>query len=498
MRAAIMLYYLSDVSHSEPALYRAGVCSEDRKMPEEPEGGRKDPSGKFITERIVGRRGRGRRILIFLLKSLAAGVLFSLAAIGTLIAARPLCEKYLKPPEKSSEIRLGREESGESGSSAEYWDSAEPGSGTESENGPEGGSAAAEPENGTEARESGDQAEESSVSPDEQVQAAMETYPYTIRDVTRLSDSVRSLASQIEGAVAEVTHVRDQEDWFENPLQTSGIYSGVAVARTDSELLVLTTESAAEDADRITVSFGSGPSLEASVKRIDSPSGLAVLTIPITDENRQEAEKTDPVSIGSSYRIAKGSLILALGAPCGRVYTEDYGIAAGKRDVSVTDGEAEVLTITSHSSTEAGTWFFDLGGNLIGFAADLPDEDGADDIAQAMGISEFKSLLERMINGQASPYLGIHGTAVVPEVRDQGIPSGIYVTGVDRGSPAYEAGIQPGDIISRVGRKTVGTMKDYTAALGELHAEDEAVVTAMRNVRDEYAPMEFTVRVGAR
>ena len=63
---------------------------------------------------------------------------------------------------------------------------------------------------------------------------------------------------------------------------------------------------------------------------------------------------------------------------------------------------------------------------------------------------------------------GISGhprTGCEPCDEGSGIPAGVYVTEAVSGSPAYDAGIQPGDIIVKFLIKEIGSFKDLQAQI---------------------------------
>ena len=81
---------------------------------------------------------------------------------------------------------------------------------------------------------------------------------------------------------------------------------------------------------------------------------------------------------------------------------------------------------------------------------------------------------------------------------DSGMPSGIYVIAAVTDGPAYNAGIQPGDIITWMNGEKVGSLKDFQNQVESLHAGDKIKVAVLRNGKDEYTEIEFSVTVGAR
>ena len=115
-----------------------------------------------------------------------------------------------------------------------------------------------------------------------------------------------------------------------------------------------------------------------------------------------------------------------------------------------------------------------------------------------VAISDYKGILEMMSNGIPAPYFGIKGQEVSQAMADSGMPSGIYVISAVADGPAYNAGIQPGDIITWMNGEKVGSLKDFQNQVESLHAGDKIKVAVLRNGKDEYTEIEFSVTVGAR
>jgi serine protease Do len=57
---------------------------------------------------------------------------------------------------------------------------------------------------------------------------------------------------------------------------------------------------------------------------------------------------------------------------------------------------------------------------------------------------------------------------------------GVVVTAVEPGSPAATAGIQPGDLIEEVDRKTVASVDEFSTAIADLQDKDTLLVLARR------------------
>lgn len=466
--------------------------SEERNQKQKTENTEKPK--EFITQRITGRKDRGQKLVKLFLKTAFVAVVFTAAVMLTAgflmtrlhwkipAVQNPTAETvHIERDEAAAETSLSAEESYAAQTSGE------PVGETRSP-------AATQPP--VSRNESG---KTSGTGKLEAGASEMEHHaPLGMEDLLELTGSLQEAVNVADRSVASVTHLKEGKDWFDNALKTEGVYSGVVVAKTDLELLLLTTTEAVNGADALTVRFQRGDEMNAVIKRQDIPTGLAVLSLPITDENRELLGTIEALPLGNSYRLRRGDLVMAVGAPLGIVHSSDYGIVSDiSNGVNVTDGLASLIYVDCAGSASSGTWILNSEGELIGWATDALADDRIPHTA-LLGISDFKDVLERMINGQASPYLGIKGTAVRSEQEAQGIPAGIYIMEEKRNSPAYEAGIQPGDIISEIGRQKITSMREYTAALEKTGAEDIVTIKVMRNGRDSYMPISFQVKVGAR
>ena len=70
------------------------------------------------------------------------------------------------------------------------------------------------------------------------------------------------------------------------------------------------------------------------------------------------------------------------------------------------------------------------------------------------------------------------------------------MSAVEVGSPAYSAGIQTGDIITRIDAKTIENMSDFMDKLNAADSGDIMTVTVKRKSRDSYKEIVFRVTLG--
>lgn len=335
---------------------------------------------------------------------------------------------------------------------------------------------------------------------EEKVRSELEKYPYSLEDLNKMYGNLRTLVSEADSSIAAIHSIQHEKDWFDNPIETTGQFSGVVIDARKEEVLILAPTEAIETADSLEVAFSDSAVLPGAVKQTDSRMGLTMIRVDATSLDDAQFEKIKPVKLGNSYGVRQGDLVISMGSSAGMVHSSSYGfISYIAKNVQMTDGNARVLYADIKSKADAGTFLFNTEGELVGWATDRYEQDVDTGMKTFMSISDYKGALELLSNGIQVPYLGIEGQEVTSEMEKNGMPSGIYMIAAAAESPAYNAGLQPGDILSGINDIKIEGMKNFQAQVEKLHVGDRITVTVQRNNgKDEYKEIEFEVTVGAR
>ena len=335
---------------------------------------------------------------------------------------------------------------------------------------------------------------------EEKVRSELEKYPYSLEDLNKMYGNLRTLASEADKSIAAIHSIQREKDWFDNPIETTGQFSGVVIDARREEVLVLAPSKAVETADSLEVVFSDSEVVPGTVKQTDSQMGLTVICADVSSLEDVQYEKIKPVKLGNSYSSRQGDLVFTVGSPAGMVHSSSYGfISYIAKNVQMTDGNARVLYADVKSRADAGTFLFNTDGELIGWGTDRYDQDVETGMKTFMSISDYKGILELLSNGIPVPYLGIEGQEVTTEMEKNGMPAGIYITAAAPESPAYNAGLQSGDILDEINDVKIEGMKNFQAQVERLHVSDHITVTVQRNNgKDEYKEIEFAVTMGAR
>ena len=207
----------------------------------------------------------------------------------------------------------------------------------------------------------------------------------------------------------------------------------MVVQMTDTEISLLTDASMLEDADSLTAKIG-GKEYPAYVRKQDSLTGITLVGVPV-EEKESYPTSVQVVELGNSYSIQLGDMVIAAGSPMGFPNSVNYGyISYINKNVEVIDG-SETICYTDMSAVEnGGGVLLNMQGQIIGWITDENKSSTLTDYTAAIGISDLKYIIEDLLAGRSTAYLGVKGLEVdYTEAKERGVTTGFYVSEVVRG-----------------------------------------------------------------
>jgi serine protease Do len=270
-----------------------------------------------------------------------------------------------------------------------------------------------------------------------------------------------------------------------------GLGSGV-VYRPD---IVVTNQHVVGNAHAVQLHFADGTTADGEVLAADAVTDLAVI--------RSARGNLPPLALRTDLP-RPGETALALGSPLGLENTVTAGIvsAVGRELPGRAAGAPAGLIQTDApiSPGNSGGALVDAAGNLIGInEIYISPEAGAVALGFAIPSATVANVAEQLLaRGEVvHPYLGISVTELTPQIRQRlgvAIPAGVVVVGVEAASPAAQAGLQPGDVITAIADQPVANEHDLLSRLSQTQPGQTLSLTVVR----EGAPQNITVRVGER
>jgi S1-C subfamily serine protease len=281
----------------------------------------------------------------------------------------------------------------------------------------------------------------------------------------------------------------------ETPLGTQrgeGLGSGV-IYRSDG--YIVTNNHVIEGATGVNVAFADGTIEDASIVGTDPNTEIAVIKVSRNGLPAATFEDGDAPVVGQ--------LAVAIGSPSGFESTVTSGVVSGVgREFPpelTLGGTAARSALTDLIQTDAaispgnsGGALADRDGEIIGInVAYLPPaETGAVNLGFAVPSDTAVSVADQLIEkGKVTtPYLGVLTTDLSPEDAgrfDLPVGSGALVEQVVRGTPAREAGVRKGDIITALGDARIASYGDLLGALRDHEPGDRVTLTIFRNGEDK-------------
>lgn len=320
---------------------------------------------------------------------------------------------------------------------------------------------------------------------EEQLEEILSQVKFGLDEYQSLYDEMRVLTQDAGRAIVTVAGVTSDVDWFNNIYENVASSSGVIVANNDRAMLILVSAGNLNGADSIEVTFCNQTQVQAELVQKDENTGLAILSVPLSSIGEDTMDAIDVAKLGSSNGPnLLGTPVIALGSPLGTGGSISYGMVTSTgTTIDLPDAAYKRITTDIYGSRNATGVLINLKGMVIGIIDNVNTGNDMSNLLTAYGITELKSTIEQMSNDKERAYLGVHGADVPKEaIEDTQIntPAGTYIREIEIDSPAMAAGIQSGDVVTRVGNMEITTYNELLAILQSSKPEDVLTVSLMR------------------
>jgi len=334
--------------------------------------------------------------------------------------------------------------------------------------------------------------------------------------------NVADVAEDVMPSIVSITNksVQEVQDWFSRQtyqMESESAGSGIIIGENDTELLICTNNHVVEDSDTLTVTFIDDESYEAQVKGTDKENDLAVVAVKLDDISDDTRSKIKIAKYGDSDSLRVGEQVVAIGNALGYGQSVTTGIVSAlNRDITASEDGSEdsattyqdlIQTDAAINPGNSGGALLNMNGEVIGINSAKASESGVEGMGYAIPISKAMPILENLMSKQTRSkvdedkigYLGINGQGVSDQaVQLYNVPAGVYVTKVQSGSPADEAGLREGDIITKFDGTEVSDMSDLQERLQYYSAGETVELTIQTNKDGAYAEKTLEITLGSR
>ncbi|OAB59040.1 serine protease [Phormidium willei BDU 130791] len=268
------------------------------------------------------------------------------------------------------------------------------------------------------------------------------------------------------------------DDFFPTPAPREQLQRGQGSGFiVDATGTILTNAHVVNRADRVTVRLKDGRNLEGRVAGVDSVTDLAVIKVNTNGRDLPVAP------LGDSDAVQVGDWAIAVGNPLGLDNTVTLGIVStlnrSSAQVGIPDKRLDFIqTDAAINPGNSGGPLLNARGDVIGVNTAIRAD--ANGIGFAIPINTVKAVSDRLARGEsiAHPFIGIQMISLTPDLarennRDPNagftIPeeNGVLVMRVLAASPAEEAGLRRGDVITQIDRQPISSAEDLQRQVEE-------------------------------
>jgi serine protease Do len=292
--------------------------------------------------------------------------------------------------------------------------------------------------------------------------------------------STQQLVAQVAPAVVSIVTESVSYNWFWQAVPQTGAGSGIIIS---PDGYIVTNNHVVEGAQKVTVTLSDGNALAATIVGTDAQTDLAVLKISANNlsylhflnNSLEQLSVLDPVvAVGNALALPGGpTWTSGVVSNLGRSIEEDTGVVLN--DIIQTDAAI--------NAGNSGGPLLDMAGQVVGINVAIASN--AENIGFAISTDTAIPVVQSLIaEGKVvRPWLGVQVTTVTSTIRQYynlSVSAGALVTSVTSGSPASEAGLRAGDVITKLDNEDISTAAKLISAIRSHPVGDQIEVAYYR------------------
>ena len=258
---------------------------------------------------------------------------------------------------------------------------------------------------------------------------------------------------------------------------------------------VVTNHHVVSNASSIKVTLYNGETYDATLIGSDSDYDVAVLKI--------NAEDLQPVTLGNSADVNVGDSVLAIGNPLGELtFSMSQGIVSCcDRAINVDGTPFNMIQVdASINPGNSGGPLMNLYGEVVGIVSakySSYSDTTVEGIGFAIPISDVQTIItDIMENGQVTDkaYMAIKAGSMTEQMAAQyniNVTQGVFVYAVEKGGAGEKAGLQLGDVITKLNDTEITSMSDLSMAKKGFKAGDTVTLTVWRGGQEITLSLTF-------
>ena len=305
-------------------------------------------------------------------------------------------------------------------------------------------------------------------------------------NTTQIDTTITQAVQKVGPSVVTVVGTVPGQMTFRG-MTNNGTVSGSGVFISNQGYILTNNHVISDTQGDLTIVLSDGTQETAKIVGADQYSDIAVL--------KTTGKVPAVATLGNSDVLNPGETVIAIGSPLGDFKnTVTVGVvSATGRSIDSGNGysiDNLIQTDAAINQGNSGGPLVNLAGEVIAINTLIVRNSGAGTVAEGLGfaipINTASTVAQQLIqNGSiAHPYLGVSFQAVSPDIANAyNLPAqyGAYVTDIAANSPASQAGLQQGDIITSLGGVALDATHDYINVLYNFKPGDQVALVYNRN-----------------
>jgi 2-alkenal reductase len=305
-------------------------------------------------------------------------------------------------------------------------------------------------------------------------------------NTTQIDTTITQAVQKVGPSVVTVVGTLPGQMTFRG-MSPSGTVSGSGVFISSQGYILTNNHVIAGTQGDLTIVLADGSQETAKIVGADQYSDIAVL--------KTTGKVPAVATLGNSDVLNPGETVIAIGSPLGDFKnTVTVGVvSATGRSIDSGNGysiDNLIQTDAAINQGNSGGPLVNLAGQVIAINTLIVRSSGSGTVAEGLGfaipINTASTVAQQLIqNGSIThPYLGVSFQAVSPDIANAynlPVQYGAYITDVAANSPASQAGLQQGDIITSLGGIALDGTHDYINVLYNFKPGDQVALVYNRN-----------------
>jgi serine protease Do len=307
-----------------------------------------------------------------------------------------------------------------------------------------------------------------------------------IVNTTQIDTTITQAVQKVGPSVVTVTGTIPGQMTFSG-MSSSSTVSGSGVFISSQGYILTNNHVIAGTQGNLTIVLSDGTQETAKIVGADQYSDIAVL--------KTTGKVPAVATLGNSDVLNPGETVIAIGSPLGDFKnTVTVGVvSATGRSIDTGNGysiDNLIQTDAAINQGNSGGPLVNLAGDVIAINTLIVRNSGTGTVAEGLGfaipINTASTVAQQLIQygSITHPYLGVSFQSVSPDIANAynlPVQWGAYVTDVAANSPASQAGLQQGDIITSLGGVALDSSHDYINVLYNFKPGEKVVLVFNRN-----------------